>query len=106
MLGGHVVIDAYLRSVTWYTLTDGTAFIATSVLGQKRLASYPIAAMPFLVLEDGAPGSILFAEPPPGRRQRTQTSPGRVGFHRIANAREIYRQMRGLRAGIVRTDTA
>jgi hypothetical protein len=103
MLGGHVVYDAYLRSVTWYTLTDRTAFIATAAFGWRRLESLAIRDMAVLRLEDGTPGSVIFARRAP-RKGRISTRRG--GFRRIADARGVYGQMRGLHDDQRHTETA
>lgn len=98
MLGGHAVFDAWLRAHTWYTLTDRTAFIATDVLGKKTLGTYPIAEMAFLELDDGAPGSILFAHGTLTGSQRGRAGKQKkIGFRRIAEARRLFGEMRELR---------
>lgn len=101
MLGGHVVLDAYLRSSMWYTLTDRTAFIATNAFGRKSLETYPLAEMPFLELDDGKPGSIFFSNRVSASTSKSPRAQGsvtpRVGFRHLADARSLYGQMRGLR---------
>ncbi|MEJ6392789.1 aspartate carbamoyltransferase catalytic subunit [Gymnodinialimonas sp. 2305UL16-5] len=96
MMIGHVFYDAYARSKTWYTLTDRTAFIAANVFGRKTLRSYPIRDMPFLDLEDGAPGSVLFADD----RRNASHSPRRVGFRAISEARGVYGMIRDARGAL------
>ncbi|MGP1355962.1 hypothetical protein [Roseicyclus sp.] len=101
MLGGHVVYDAYLRSVTWYTLTDRTAYVATAPFGWRRLHRHAIRDMAFLELEEGAPGRVLFAKRSArGRKIR------RRGFRRIADARHVYGRMRDLRGNPMHMETA
>ncbi len=111
LLAGHVFLDAYFRRHTFYTLTDRTAFIATSRFGTRRLSSHPIADMPFLELEDGAPGSVLFAERtatgtrhragrPMGKRTMSTSTTSRLGFRHIAEARQVYRMLRDARGAL------
>ncbi|WP_101065538.1 aspartate carbamoyltransferase catalytic subunit [Roseovarius salinarum] len=85
------------RRRTWYTLTNRRAFIATDlpVLG-KRLKSWPVKSDAPLVLTEGAPANVWFAE------RRTRTDSGRIrvtpiGFERIADAKDVAEQMRTLR---------
>ncbi|AHM03119.1 hypothetical protein roselon_00690 [Roseibacterium elongatum DSM 19469] len=104
MLVGRLLVDAYIRSHTWYTLTDRTAFIAVDMPGRKWLDSYPLRDMDMLRLEDGIPGSIVFGQT--DRRHGTgagaHATPRQVGFHRITYARELYGQMRQLRQALRR----
>ncbi len=107
MVVGRLLWDAFLRRGTWYTLTDRAAYIATSPLGRRALKSYPLAQMK-LSLDDGSPGSVWFAERVVTRSgswsgsgddrtwqpARSWTVP--VGFVRIADARRVYAQLRGL----------
>ncbi len=87
---GVPVFDAYMRRHTWYTLTDRTAFVATDVMGARKLQSYPIRDMPRLDLEDGPFGSILFG-----------ASDDRLaGFRRIAPARQVYGMLREARGAL------
>jgi hypothetical protein len=95
-LVGHVIVDAYVRSTTWYTLTDRTAFVASNAFGQRKLSSYPIREMPFLELDDTAPGSVLFWHEDSPRSHRT----GRIGFRRIAEARAVHARLREARGAL------
>ncbi len=111
LLIGHVIADAYFRQNTFYTLTDRTAFIATNGFGKRRLKSYPIAEMPFLELEDGWTGHVLFWEEvstrssrgpaATGHRRRPVTATRRsIGFRHIPEARAVYKMLRDARGAL------
>ena len=115
MMGGHVVLDAYVRATTWYTLTDRTAFVAREAFGKRTLESYPIAEMDRLELADGVPGDVIFgmahnAYPKrvaKQRRSRNRLVTGttvQLGFRRIAEARKVWRLLRDRRAALRRID--
>lgn len=60
MISGNI-IPAYIRSRTWYTLTDRRAIIATDMPVRGRsLTTIPITPDTQVTLEPGQPGSILF----------------------------------------------
>lgn len=87
--------DAFRRRRSWYTLTSRRAFIATDLpLMGRRLKSYPITAETTLELIDKTPPSVHFAT----RTKRTKNGSREipVGFERIADGREVYRQMRDI----------
>jgi hypothetical protein len=102
---GRVFWSAYARGRTHYTLTDRTAFIATEVMGRRRLARHDLGPEMALTLDDGDPGAVWFGEEvthhPGGfrgagssRRYRApSTTRRRIGFERIAGARRVYRLM-------------
>jgi hypothetical protein len=111
MLAGHVVWDALVRRGTWYTLTDRTAFVATEILGRRKLDHYPLAEMAGLELVDGVPGDVIFgsvthAFPPRvaaigrGRQQLVRTGTSQPGFRQIAEARQVWRMIRDRRAAL------
>ena len=85
------------RRRTWYTLTDRRAFIATAMpLRGKRLQFWPVNGDAPLILTEGDPASVWFAE------ERKKRDNGRVhvipiGFERIVDAKEVAEQMRALR---------
>lgn len=85
------------RRRTWYTLTDRRAFIATDMpLRGKRLQSWPVQSDAPLILTEGDPASVWFAE------ERVKRDNGRIhvipiGFERIADAAEVAEQIRALR---------
>lgn len=92
----------YLRRRSWYTLTDRAAYIATEILGRRRLHAVPIDAMNILELEDDAPGTVLFRReirtsrgiargtgPTVSRHARAGVQD--TGFERIAEARAVFR---------------
>lgn len=102
---GRVVWDAYARRGTHYTLTDRTAFVASQALGKRKLDRYPLTPGMALVLEEGDPGAVWFGEqvttyaggPGPGRSRRyrgPRTVRRRIGFDRIAEARQVYGLLR------------
>lgn len=115
MMGGHVVLDAYVRATTWYTLTDRTAYVARAILGKRTLESYPIAAMDRLELTDGMPGDVIFgvarqAHPERVARQgraRNKLVTGTVtqtGFRKITEARKVWRMIRDRQAAMERLE--
>ncbi|MBE3638073.1 hypothetical protein [Mangrovicoccus algicola] len=75
---GDVLIDAWRRSRSWYTLTSARMLVATDTFGRRRLRGWPIDADTVFVFEEGPPGSVLLS----GR--------GRAGFRRIDDARHVY----------------
>ncbi|TBX19589.1 hypothetical protein [Nioella sediminis] len=99
MLGGRLLLDAWLRGRTWYTLTNQTAFIARNAFGRKTLESWPIEDMDRIVWEDGTPGSVIFhmkhgAMPVSGRNG---TRIRFLGFHQIDDSQHVYGLMRRAR---------
>lgn len=100
---GRLIHDAFRRRGTWYTLTDRTAFIAVTLRGQRKLERYPISRDMKLVLEDGMPGTVWFAEKVthnPGGWSGTgsnrsyrgpSTTREPIGFRRIEAPRKVYR---------------
>jgi hypothetical protein len=114
MLVGHLYWDALVRAGTWYTLTDRRAFIATDILGRRKLDSYPIDEMTGLSLIDGIPGDVIFATvthsrprrvaAPNRSRNRLATSTrNQQGFRHIAEARRVWRMIRDRQAVMGRT---
>ncbi len=99
MLGGRLVLDAWLRGHTWYTLTSQTAFIARNAFGKKTLDSWPLADMDRIVWEDGNPGSVIFhMKGGTGPRLGRNGTPIRfLGFHQIDESQRIYGLMRAAR---------
>lgn len=58
------IVPAYIRSRSWYTLTDRRAIIATDIpVRGRRLTTVPITPQTEITLEAGSPGSILFGPP-------------------------------------------
>ncbi|MGB0905583.1 MAG: hypothetical protein ACPGVJ_11865, partial [Mangrovicoccus sp.] len=90
--GGDVILDAYRRSNSWYSLTDRRAFIATKLRGKRQLQTFPITDQSALVLEDGTPGSVYFAKSD-GKASK------RIGFRQIEEARAVYDMMRQVARG-------
>ena len=114
MLVGHLYWDALVRAGTWYTLTDRRAFIATDILGRRKLDSYPIDEMTGLSLIDGIPGDVIFATvthsrprrvaaPNRSRNRLAKSSRRQIGFRRITEARKVWRMIRDRQAAM--TDT-
>lgn len=105
---GRLLRDAALRRVTFYTLTDRAAFIATSPGGKRRLDRYEIGPATKATLQDGTPGSVWFASEERQTRGQwrgsksegmyipPQTIRRRVGFRRIAEARKVYDLIAGI----------
>jgi hypothetical protein len=99
LVAGRLVMDAWLRGHTWYTLTNQTAFVARNALGKKTLESWPIADMDRIVWEDGNPGSVIFH-----MKHGTMPVSGRngtrirfLGFHQIDDSQHVYGLMRRAR---------
>lgn len=102
---GRLLLDAFRRRGTWYTLTDRTAFIAVTFRGRRRLERYPLARDMPLGLEDGTPGTVWFAEKVThnaggwtgtgsNRSYRgPSTTREQVGFRRIETPRRVYQLM-------------
>lgn len=87
--------DAFRRRRSWYTLTDRRAFIATDIPVMGRgLKSYPITRDTTLELIDRTPPSVIFATRTKRTKNGSQEIP--VGFERISEGREVYRQMRDI----------
>lgn len=114
MLAGHLYWDARVRRGTWYTLTDRRAFIATDILGRRKLQSYPLADMDALELIDGSPGDVIFGPvthsrrrpvpgPHKGRNRLVTGSRSHVGFRRIAEPRKVWQMIRDQRATLARS---
>lgn len=88
------VVAAYVRSRTWYTLTDRRAIIATDMPVQgRRLTTYPLGPAAGIELVDAEPGSILFGHGL-GRRSRADRRPG---FKLIPEARKVWSLMQETR---------
>jgi hypothetical protein len=111
MLAGHLLWDAMVRRGTWYTLTDRTAFVATDILGRRKLDSFPIATMAPAELIDGNPGDVIFGmahhgfpdpvamQGGPGKRLMIRTG-ATTGFRRITEARTVWRLLRDRQAAL------
>jgi hypothetical protein len=83
----------YVRSRTFYTLTDRRAFIATEAFGKRTLKSYPITPGTVVELSDGEPGSIFFAT------ETIKDSEGdvthtKIGFELVEDPRSVYARIR------------
>jgi hypothetical protein len=101
---GRLLWEAVLHRWTYYTLTDQAAYIATDLLGQKLDRHELHRDMP-LELEDGAPGTVWFAERIVHRPGEWRTVHGdteyvpprtdryRIGFRRIGDARAVWRRL-------------
>src|SRR6056297_2760163 len=60
-IAGWCLWEAWCRRRTWYSLTDRRAFVATAVMGRRRLRAIPLGPAPS---HDGrSPGSLDFAAP-------------------------------------------
>ncbi len=94
--GGAIYLNAFVRSRSWYTLTNRRAFIATDLpLVGKRLKSYPIDGDTVLEFEQGDPASIYFAQ----ERKRNNNGTTRVqkiGFERVENGQDLLRLFRDI----------
>ena len=86
---------AYVRQNTYYTLTSKRAFIATDLLGQKGLNSYPIKNDTLLEFQDGDTQNILFATASMPRKNGNPQATA-IGFEKILDGRAVYDLMLGL----------
>ncbi len=100
MVVGRIFWDAHRRGRTWYTLTDRAAYIARDTMGKRSLKRYAIAEMQPPNLQDGQPGTVIFAEEISTYRTSSRNGPGRtktrvtpIGFRRIDDARAVYRMI-------------
>lgn len=88
---------AHVRARTHYTLTNKRGFIATDVLGRRRLHSHAIDADSPVELTEGALSSVYFATERKRRKRGYSEIP--VGFEQIADGREVYRHIRAIQQG-------
>ncbi len=89
---GDIVLDAYRRSNSWYTLTTERMLVATDSFGKRQLRDWPILPETGLIYEEGPPGSLLIS----GNR--------RAGFRHVAEARKVYDLARQVQRGQLRDD--
>ncbi|MFD1794571.1 aspartate carbamoyltransferase catalytic subunit [Paracoccus aurantiacus] len=88
-----VLLPAYIRSRSWYTLTDRRAIVATDMpIRGRRLLSYPIDAGTPMEYVAGDPPSILFGP-------ETRNPRNRAGFHFIPEADRVMALMRRMQRG-------
>lgn len=93
-----VLWPAYLRTRSWYTLTDRRAIVATDVpFKGRRLTSYPIDHSTLVEYAAGDPPSILFG---PERGKRSE----RPGFRYIADSDTVMGLIRGIQQSDRLTD--
>ena len=86
----YPLIDSAARRKTSYRLTNKKAYIARSKQTQE---GYPIPPLDDLIYRSGTPPTIYFAAfPIPGKPHQTRD----IGFERIADARDVFIQMRRL----------
>ncbi len=89
----ETVFPAYIRSRSWYTLTNRRAIVATDVpVRGRRLASFPITAATPVVLAPGDPGSIYFGPLALSERKGD-------GFLMIPEADKVMRIIRKIQSG-------
>ncbi|MEO0751836.1 MAG: aspartate carbamoyltransferase catalytic subunit [Pseudomonadota bacterium] len=92
---GAMFWSAWRRRHTWYTLTDRRAFIATDLPFRGRsLKSYPITRETVLEYDGADPATIHFNHEM--RRGKNGQYRVDVGFERITDGAEVYRQMRDI----------
>ena len=81
---------SFLRSRTWYTLTDRRAIVATDVpLKGRSLTSYPIGRDTPVEYLPGDPPSVIFGHPAVGDGQRG-------AFRNVADADRVLALIRGI----------
>ena len=80
-----LLLPAYMRKKTWYTLSNRKAYIADMpILGGKRLRSYPITKDTPIEIKTNAYTTIIFASPQrSGKNNRSYTVP--IGFERLTD---------------------
>lgn len=89
---------AYLRSKTWYTLTDRRAFIATDVPFKGRsLKYYPITDDTVIEYQNTAPANVYFAEE--HRNTKNGSYRVQIGFERVADGDTAYGHIRAIQRG-------
>ena len=106
LLLGRFWADARRRRNSHYTLTNRAAYIGVRTKGTRSLDRYAIGPNNPITLEEGTLGAIWFARASysrprvmvqPGRgvmRGGATNSQARIGFERLADAREVYAMMR------------
>lgn len=85
VLLGPVLLPAYMRKRTWYTLSTEKAYIADMpILAGKRLRSYPITKDTPIEIKTGTYTTIIFASSQRrGKNNRSYTVP--IGFERLTD---------------------
>lgn len=92
------LLPAYIRSRSWYTLTDRRAIVATDMpIRGRRLFFYPITPATPVTLVPGDPGSIYFA---PVAKAETRAE----GFLQIPDAEGVMRIIRKIQTGEMTKD--
>ena len=79
-----------------YSLTNRSAFIATSIGGKRQLERFDLHDGTLTPsLEEGDPGSVWFItrSKPDGTWQIGASATEQIGFERIPEARQVYRMM-------------
>jgi len=99
--GGFLWIDAWRRRNSWYSLTNQRAFIATDMLGRKKLREFPITPESPLTYVEGAPGHIWFTKEYRATKNGSQRH--FIGFERVPEARKVYDLMRRIQRGTATT---
>ncbi|MCB1390708.1 MAG: hypothetical protein KDK12_16460 [Rhodobacteraceae bacterium] len=101
LLIGRLVWDSFVRARSTYTLTTDAAYVATQVLGRRRLTRYPSGEMRGLELVDGRPGTVWFMREVLTSRSggTRRTHARRIGFRRIDEARRVWDLMEPHRNG-------
>jgi hypothetical protein len=117
MVIGRIVVGAFLRRRTWYTLTNRAAYLATEVFGKRQLRRIGIAEMNMLVHSPIEPDTIWLRREvsvnryhrhgPQGRRgARVRTSTRHFGFEHIADVDAVRRLLVDLREALPKDDPA
>ncbi|MFL4470255.1 hypothetical protein ACERZ8_10350 [Tateyamaria armeniaca] len=89
---------AFMRSRTFYSLSNTRAFIARATLGGRKLDSYPITEQTTLQLDEGRKRAIWFGTSH-GRQMFSNKTENPVGFERLDNQREVYQLLRAVQRG-------
>jgi hypothetical protein len=95
LAGGKYFWRRYMRGKTWYSLTNRRAFVATNVMGQKRLNFWVIDPATIIEVTGDAPPSVRFT----GARGSVGVAGG--AFEYIDEATKVAGLMRQVQAGAV-----
>lgn len=97
---GPLVMPAFLRSRSWYTLTDRRAIVATDVpFKGRKLTSFPIDRDTPVEYLPGDPPSIMFGHPAIDKSRRG-------GFRFVPDAEHVMSLIREMQRTTVSDETA
>ncbi|MEP3630730.1 MAG: hypothetical protein ABJN04_12070 [Hyphomicrobiales bacterium] len=89
---------AFIRRHQYYTLTNQRAMISTTILGRRKLRTYPITKTTEITFEDnGETGDLYFAKEVRHRDDTPLVT--EIGFEQILNPRQVFSLMRQIQEG-------